>query len=234
MASEMSLEFYQISYKDEQIKECYDFCRPYRNETLTDFFENSIISDVAAKSQADFISVCSWRLRKKRQDGWTPMLCGFAGKEDDLSEEKIMKQDFDVAVLTPRTSSHLMLTNARYWHGGLEHNFVWEKAIHELKKILFIPQEVKTAIYENHFIARKEIYHDYIINCLNPVMRYMSDKSIFFSDSGYAKKKERQQSKEVERYRTQTGRLDYPIAPFILERLFSIWIDDRNFKIVNM
>lgn len=230
----MNLAFYQIIYKDEQRTECYDFSTPFFNNTISHFFENDIIKTLVPACQSEYVSVCSWRLRKKRQDGWTPMLCGFAGKEDDLSFEKIIKQDADIMVLTPRSIGHQMLFNASRWHGGHEHDYAWEKSIAELKKFMPVPGEVKTPVYENHFIARKEIYHEYITSCLNPVMQYMSDKDIFFSDSGYAEKKERQSPGEVERYRKETGRKDYPIAPFILERLFSIWINDRQFKIVNI
>src|SRR3546814_6995631 len=90
------IDFYQIIYKVEQVKECYDFANIYVSNSITAFFENSIISGLVPLSEADYISVCSWRLRKKRLDGWTPMLCGFAGKQDDLSEEKIMKKDADI------------------------------------------------------------------------------------------------------------------------------------------
>lgn len=228
------IDFYQICYQDEQEKECYPCAQIYRNRALTGYFENSIIQELVPKSSSRLIGVASWRLRKKRQDGWTPMLCGFAGKADDLSTEKILKQDADIMVLTPRSHTHKMLANAEMWHGGPQHAYAWQHAIKEMQKIIKVPVEVTTPIYENHFIARKEIYHDYITTCLNPVIEYMSDKDVFLSDSGYATKKAKTQPQEVERYRQETGRTDYPIAPFILERLFSIWIEGKQFKIVNV
>jgi hypothetical protein len=231
MVTAMSLDFIQIYFQDEQLKELYSFATPFRNEGLTDFFENQIIAREVPKLNSNFISVCSWRLRKKRQDGWTPVIL----KGDfDLTEEKILSKDFDVAVLTPRSQSHQMLANSAMWHGGAQHHFAWENAIKELKKFIEIPEEVNTAIYENHFIARKEIYHEYISSLLNPVMRFMSDRSVFFADSGYAQKKERQDPEAVKRYRKETGRNDWPIAPFILERMFSIFINDKKLKIINL
>jgi hypothetical protein len=233
----MSLDFYQIYFEDEQRKECYDFAKPYRNDTYTDFFENSVIQMLVPASQAKYISVCSWRLKRKRQDGWVPVLSGFPGRPDDLTEEKILSHDFDVAVLTPRSKSHQMLANAAMWHGGPQHNYAWDNAIKELKTFIKVPDEVKTPIYENHFIATKELYHEYVTNFLNPVIEYMSGRDCFFTDSGYAVKKERdrQGGKEaVQRYRDKTGRSDWPIAPFILERLFSIFINDKKLKIINL
>lgn len=230
MASER-LKFYQIYFEDEQLKECYHFATPYRNETLTDFFENSVIENLVPKTGAEFISVCSWRLQKKRQDGWVPMICKFPGF-DDLSEDKILREDFDVAVLTPKSGSHKPLALAAIWHGP-----AWVDAMQELKKFIKVPAELKTAIYENHFIARKELYHEYVRDVLSPCIEFMRGRDAFFKDAGYASKKSRdKQSGEeaVKRYRKKTGRNDWPIAPFILERLFSIWIDDKNLKIVNV
>lgn len=235
--SKMSLDFYQIYFEDEQRKQCYDFTTHYRNEKITDFFENSIISDLVPKSSAEYISVCSWRLRKKRLDGWSPIILKFDNNGDDLSMEKILKEDFDVAVLTPRSGTHKMLHLAAHWHGGPKHNYVWENAMSELKKFIKIPDEVNTAIYENHFIARKELYHEYVHTTLNPVMAFMRGNPVFYAEAGYAEKKERDKPdgpKAVERYRKETGRNDWPIAPFVLERLFSIFINDKKLKIVNL
>jgi hypothetical protein len=131
-----------------------------------------------------------------------------------------------------------MLCNARLWHGGPEHNYAWEHAEEELKKFIHIPKEVKTPFYENHFIARKEIYHQYVNECLIPAMEFMGEKEVFKADAGYAEKKARDRDGKgpaaVKRYRELTGRNDWPIAPFILERLFSIWINGKDFKIINI
>jgi len=136
-----------------------------------------------------------------------------------------LNDDYDIAILTPRSPTHKPLYMASVWHGR-----AWLEAIKDLKKFIKIPQEVKHSIYENHFVARGEIYKDYVSTCLLPVMDYMSTRPIYFAPSGYAKKKSPQ---EVEEYRKKTGHIDWPIAPFVLERLFSIWIDSQKFKVIN-
>jgi hypothetical protein len=228
----MRLQFYQTYYEDWHLPHLYSFATPYKNEILTDFFENTVIETLVPKCEAEFISVCSWRLKRKRQDGWVPMLCKFPGY-DDLSEEKILREDFDIAVLTPKSSSHRMLFMAEQWHKES-----WTEAFKIFKQFLpfRVPEEVKTPIYENHFIARKQLYHEYVSTILSPALHFMRGHDCFFSDSGYAQKKERDASDPgaVERYRNKTGRQDWPIAPFILERLFSMWIDDKKLKIVNV
>lgn len=229
----MSLDFTQIYYEEGQQKHCYDFVSRYRNNTLTDYFENSIIADLVPKSQAEYIAVCSWRLKEKRQSGKCPMILNIYGS-DDLSEEKILNSNADIINLRPFSPSHQMMSCAAAWHGGAQHNYAWDNAITELKNIIDIPEEVKTPIYENAFVAKKEIYHEYVTDCLNPVMQYMSNKSCFYTDAGYAEKKARTEPKSVEDYKKITGRNDWPIAPFILERLFSIWINGKQFKVVNL
>jgi len=45
-------EFYQIYYHDSQIEKLYPFAIPYFNETLTIFFENSVIKDVVMSTES--------------------------------------------------------------------------------------------------------------------------------------------------------------------------------------
>lgn len=228
----MSLDFIQIYYHDDQVKHLYSFASPYKNEVVTDFFENKVIAERVPKCNAEYIGVCSWRLREKRQSGKCPIILNIYGN-DNLSEKKILNSGADIINLRPFSPGHQMLANAAMWHGGAQHNYAWENAITELREIIHVPEEVNTPIYENAFVAKKEIYHEYVADCLNPVMQFMSDRSCFFSNSGYAEKKARIEPKSVEDYRKITGRNDWPIAPFVLERLFSIWINDRKYKIIN-
>lgn len=211
------IKFYQIYYKDEQQKEIYDFATPYLNTVLSPYFENAIISDLVPKCNADFISVCSWRLKKKRGDM-------FRLQDKTLTKEKILNADFDVAILTPRSPSHDALGMAAHWHGK-----AWVNAIDDLRSFIKIPVKLKHVIYENHFVARSEIYNDYVSSMLRPCIDYISTRDVYFADAGYAKRKTAQ---EAEEYRKLTGRNDYPIAPFVLERLFSIYINDKNYKVI--
>jgi hypothetical protein len=215
-----TLDFFQIYYADEQREHLYPFAIPYKNERLTPYFENSVIAELVPKSEADYISVCSWRLKEKRNDRIMQL------KDTSLSYEKIVEKDFDVAVLTPVSKSHQALHMAKHWHGE-----PWINAIDKLKDFIKVPRELSTIIYENHFIARKEIYHEYVHRVLLPCLNFMSLHSVFYADADYAKRKT---EIERERYKQNSGRADWPIAPFILERLFSIWIEGKGFRIVNV
>lgn len=232
-----SLEFIQIYFQDEQKDSLYDFTTPFKNETLTDYFENQVISDLVPHSQADLISVCSWRLRQKRGD------C-YRLPDKELTKEKILNADFDVAILTPRHPNHKPLLMASEWHRIFDSqgNLIatpWDDAFSVFKKFLKsdldinVPDELTHTIYENHFIAKGKVYQEYVLKCLNPAIAFLDSRpDIFKADSGYIYKKRNQE--EVKAYREKSGRQDWPIAPFILERLFSIFIEGKGYKVINL
>lgn len=224
----MTLQLWQIYYDESQRTELYDFATPIFNEGLTPYFENSIIAATVPNSTADFISVCSWRLRKKRGDGvhWL----GGIGK-DVLTEDKILNTDFEVAILTPHSPSHQPLVMAANWHGK-----AWVDAYNAFKPFLRqfgkVPDELKYSIYENHFIAKKEIYHDYVNHYLIPAIAYIGDDPVYFVASGYAAKK--RDNVEIQRVQRMLGSTDWPILPFLLERLFSFYINNKGLKVINL
>ena len=225
-----TLDFYQIYFSDEQKEKLYPFAIPYKNETLTDYFENSVIAELVPKSNADLISVCSWRLAQKRGDSSTPIVL----KGDlTLTEEKILSNDYDIAVLTPRSPRHQPLYMASQWHGK-----AWDDAFDDFKNGFLssigikLRGELTKAIYENHFIARREIYHEYCRTLSMAIEFMQSRKSIYLVDSGYVRKKK--DPKEIKAYQEKSGRQDWPISVFILERLFSIWIEGKGFKIIDL
>lgn len=232
------LELFQIYFKDEQLPHLYPFAIPYKNETLTDYFENDVICRLVPESNADYISVCSWRLKQKRGESSTPLVLNH---NLHLDEQKILAQDFDVAILTPRRANFRMLYMAANWHGK-----AWDDAFCVFYDGFLRPnglsvpknyqdldgEDLKYAIHENHFVARSEIYKDYVTNCLKPAISFMETNPVFRMDSGYIHKK--RDAQEIQAYQKASGREDWPIAPFILERLFSIWINDKNLNIINL
>ncbi len=225
----MSLDFYQILYHESHKSEIYDFAKPYFSVGLTPYFENAIICGIVPMSSAEYIGVCSWRLRKKRND----CAYGLGGYgNESLSLDKIEKAlPFDVAVLTPRSGSHKALVMAANWHGK-----AWTDAFEAfkpfLKKFGKIPEELTYPIYENHFIARKEIYHDYVNNWLIPAIKFIGNHPVFYANSNYVSKKKDQN--EIIRIQTLLNCYDWPILPFVLERLFSFYINDKGLKVINL
>lgn len=218
------LDFFQVYFNDNQLSKLYEFATPYFNPTIDEFFENSVILQLVPQSDADLISVCSWRLKSKRGDCYRLI-------DKVLTKEKIVNTDFDIAVLTPRSPEHRPLEMASHWHGK-----AWDIAFEEfsifLKQEGLYPEgELSHTIYENHFIATKEIYHDYV-QVLKRAMDFCRGNDKFYIDSGYIHKK--RDTDEIKEYQQKSGRLDWPIMPFILERLFSIYCEGKGFKIINL
>jgi hypothetical protein len=234
-----SLDFYQIIFKEEQRASCYPFAKVYFNETLTDTFENDVICKLVPESTADYISVCSWRLKQKRGESSTPQVLNH---DVTLTEEKILAQDFDIAILTPRRANYRPLYKAAVmWHSES-----WEPAFSVFNDGFLRPNGIQVprnykdldgedltyAIHENHFIANAEIYKYYVRGVLNPAIEFCNAQEVFKMDSGYVTKKRDPQ--EIQAYQKASGRMDWPIMPFILERLFSIWINDKGYKVINL
>jgi hypothetical protein len=225
----MTLEFWQIIYKEEQISYLYPFANVWFNNKLTPYFENSGIAELVPQCEADYIGICSWRLKEKRGFGSTPMILN---NDITLTREKICSREFDVALLRPTNKTHAPFENARAWHFP-----VWEQVFPSFKKLLTdlgikCPIELDRAIYENAFIARREIYQEYVEKCLKPVMAEMDKDPIYMTPSTY-KNKNRDQA-YVKEVCDKLGMDDWPIAPFMLERLFSIWIHGRNLIVINL
>jgi hypothetical protein len=233
MLSNRSLDFFQIYFRKYQTSQLYDFAKPIFNKLPTPYLENSVIANLVPQSKADLIAVTSWRLKEKRKLFPTDMILKRSGRLE-LTEEKILSSDFDIAILLPRLNSHKMLFMASHWHGE-----AWTDAFLKLSSFLKnvlniqVPQEVKHAIYGNHFIAKRVIYQEYVRTCLIPVLQYMElDRGTFDRKINYRSRihpAEVAIASELEKVSSE-----WQVAVFLLERLFSVWINERKFHLVTI
>jgi len=216
------IDFHQIFYKEQQRDMIFDFAIPYFNETLTPFFENSIIANLVMRSQAAKIAVCSWVLKEKMSKRIPPRV--------ELTEE-ILQSDFDVMSFTKNSPSHDMLGSLEGWHNG---------AVDILTRIwsdlgVQMPKKVNYPIYQNAFCARADVYQEYVKEFLIPAMYLMEYdsqvKELCYKNSGYTTTilNKPVDFTNIKKYL----HIDYfPMHPFILERCFSLWIQNKNLKIV--
>lgn len=215
------VDFVQIIYKDEQKSFCYPFARIHFNDTLTHFFENSVIKDVVLSSESEKIAVCSWKLRQKMK--WNVCM------PRQLTED-VLKTNFEVMSFTCNTKYHQTLAAADKWHPGF---------IDLIGKILNrigekLPSEVKYPIYQNHFCAKASIYKKYVNYYLIPAMMVMSVepdiKELCWKDSNYSNLAKKD-SASPQFLLSQIGVPYYPMHAFILERLFSIFCHNHKIKV---
>lgn len=214
----------QIYYKDEQKSSCFPFADLYFNERLTIFFENEVISKLVTASQDEKIAVCSWKLKDKLK--WN------IGRPRKLSLE-VLNTDYDVLSFTRNTKHHQMLNAADKWHPGFKSTMKKLCDIIGLK----MPGEVKIPIYQNHFSAKTEIYQDYVNNFLKPAMEAMSFndelRALSMADSHYSEL-DRATTERLDNLERQIGIRYYPLAPFILERLFSIYVQNKKINVTHL
>lgn len=222
------IELYQIYYREDQKEKLYPFAIPYKNEGLTIFFENAVISDVVMASKADKIGVVSWKLShpKHTKLGWN---LGWPRRIEEITEE-VLNRDYDVLPFTRNSKYHEMLGAASLWHPGFRPALT--KIVEGIGKKM--PLEVKKPIYQNAFSAKREIYQDYVTDYLNPSMEIIkNDPEIYklaTADSKYTKLV-REDAASPEYLQEKIGFPYYPMVPFLLERLFSIYVHNKNINV---
>jgi len=216
------VDFHQIVYREAHKDYIFPFAKPYFNKTLTPFFENSVITELVLNSDADKIAVCSWALRHKMTMRIPP--------RRELTEE-VLYDDFVVMSFTKNSPEHDMLTALEVWHNG---------SLELLKKIwgelgYDMPNKVKFPIYQNAFCAKTEVYLDYVTNFLVPAMYLMEFddeiKKLCYKDSGY-RVTILGQPVDMENITKNLGISYFPMHPFLLERCFSLWINNMGLKVV--
>lgn len=211
-------ELYQIYYEPNQLQYLYPFAKPYFNDRLTVFFESSVIRELVPKSIAKSIGVCSWRLREKQRY--------YIGRPRPITEE-VINSDYEVLSFTKNTKYHKMLANAAQSHAHFQPCFT------KLLSAIGVncPGEIKNPIYQNHFCARSDIYRHYVERYLSRVMDTITNDPVInemaMRDSNYSKLSQQ----NPEHLRDKIGLTYYPMVPFLLERLFSVFCQNEKIKV---
>lgn len=215
---------YQIYYKDEQKQHLFPFAKPVYNQRLTVFFENKIIVDVVQGSKAEKIGVCSWKLFQKLK----LRVSGPNGRRP-LTEEAL-NEDYEVLSFTRNTPAHRMIARADIWHAGFRPSIdkLWEKLGYKR------PHETRSPIYQNHYMAKGEIYRDYVDNFLAPaidvIQRDEELNNLMMQPSRYEDLVHPQKD-GVEALKRDCGIDYYPMVPFVLERCPSLWFEMKKIKV---
>lgn len=213
------IDFFQLYYKDEQLQKIYPFAIPYKTEGLTIFFEAHWISELVLSSKADKIAVCSWKLADKMKMR--------VGMRKPLTLDAL-NSDYEVLSFTRNSQRHQMLGMANVWHKEFipTIKLLWEKLGYKM------PGEAKQPVYQNAYSAKREIYQDYVQNFLIPAMELtLNDQEMYYKmiqPSGYSKL---QRGCDVKSVKEKLGMLDYPLAPFILERCIALWLTMKRINV---
>lgn len=215
------IDFYQIIYREDQKEKLFPFAVPYFNEKLTPYFESSCIVRLVKTSTGSKVSVCSWKLKEKLK--WN------VGRQREITLE-LLESDYDVLSFTRNTQDHKMIALAEVWHKGFA--AAMQKLVEGIGKKW--PYEVKTPIYQNSFSAKTEIYQDYVKEYLEPAINFIeSDPEMYkiaMADSKYSELN-KAGCVTSQYLQEKIGIPFYPMSPFLLERLFSVYIENSKMKV---
>jgi len=147
----------------------------------------------------------------------------------ELTEE-MLYSEYDILSLTKNSRVHGMLESLEGWHKGSRE--ILKQICHAIG--IKFPKECRYPIYQNAFVADSTIYHLYVTEALYPAMQLMEHderlKVLCWQDSQYYKLKNPGED-FAQRVKMFLG-VDYcPLHPFLLERLFSVWINDKGFNV---
>jgi len=122
-----------------------------------------------------------------------------------------------------------MMQQLEEWHSGARETL--QMILDKIGYAFDTGTKVKHNIYSNHFIARFGIYEEYVRLLLDPAMEVMrSDKNIMarcMVDSKYTTLK----GPLPDNLRKSWGIGYWPMHPFLCERMFSIYINNKNYNV---
>ena len=225
-----NIKLYQIYYDQKHTDRILNHAIPYLNNNPTIYFESGVMCDIFNKKDyvdSDYIGVLSWKASLKISNMKT------------LSEidSAISTQKYDI--YTFNNKSFLGFTRP---HSGSHKNYdlqAWRalmKLTRHMQSKKIWPQASEKEldkkmlrIYCNYFIAKKEIWEDFVGNFMIPAIQEIKNdeqmKNIATTaHSGY---------KNIlpQSFIDATGYDYYPMAPFMLERLINVYIVMRNLKV---
>lgn len=215
-----SARLVQIIYDENQRPALYPFSDVYFNHGLTIFFENDVIRQLVPVAESEKLAVCSHKLREKMR--W------YIGKPRELTQN-VLETDYEVLSFTKNSQRHQMLASMYQHHKGSKEAMT--KLCDHLG--LSIKYEIKNPIYQNHFSAKIEIYRDYVLNFLSPAMDYMLNDPEMYKmatvDSNYSALSKN--GIKPQYLQDKIGFPYYPLSTFLLERLFSVYCQNKKINV---
>jgi len=219
------MKIYQIYYKDEQKSGLEPEYIPYYNEKTTIYFESKVMVDLVNQGKhknCDYFGVLAPEFRRKIKQTrfWGPTIANKSKRRFSPKEFERYVNSYrpDIATLCSHRP-HAVFPVAERFHRGISKAVI--KLIEKLKYKVFWDAKSKIIIYFNYFVARPNIYEDYVKNLLEPAIDLMENdreiKKLVNINSNYKKP-------VTPELKAQIGYEYYPLHPFICERLINLYI----------
>lgn len=216
---------YQI-YFDKSQEKNLDYI-PYYNQDCTLFFENSVIVDLINQKKhvgSGYFGVVSHKLRQKTETTKTawkniPEIRNNSTKEfNPEAFESILNKYKPDVMSFQRHSPHDPISFSNKFHPNFSAYF--KKVMNEIGYI-WTPKLYKNVFYCNYFVAKEEIYEEYVKTMLIPAMEVMNNMPELMKNSNYP-------HKLPGNLKQKFGVNYYPYHTFICERMFSFYADFKQ------
>jgi hypothetical protein len=224
---------YQIYFNEESKKNCYQWSSHYYNNPDNRFdmaiFENRVILELIENNDFDdndYIAILSHKFKALRNTN--PILKNSLVFNEASIEQFIKETGADVISFFGTNKTKNILLQSQHNHAKTPFiqalDLVFKKA--NIDFDVLHPQAHRFYIMRNAFIARNEIYKRYVSEMLRPCVDAMRDESdtelqnLLFHSANYSLEAMRfRQNPKLKQFFTH-----YPLHPFLLERLPSIWL----------
>jgi hypothetical protein len=226
-----NIKLYQIYYDQKHIPRILNHAIPYFNNNPTIYFESGAMCDIFNKkdyTDCEYIGVLSWKASTKIKKMKN------LSQIDSIISKTERKYDF----YTFNNKNFLGFTRPHRGSGSRYDSQAWR----DLMKLTLHMQSKKIwpqvseeeldkemlRIYCNYFIAKKEIWEDFVESFVIPAIQEMKNdeqmRNIATSSHHYP-------LPLPQSFIDAVGCDYYPMAPFILERLINVYIVMRNLKV---
>lgn len=222
-----SAKIYQVFYRQEQRPWLDSAYEHYDNSKgRSPFFENEVIKlliNSYCNKGADYFGVLSWRFTAKiRLPGNKPL---HSQQLFDLMERY---PGYDVYSFFGRHQPQNPFNPATNGHGGALLTIAQLLSDRMNLDIDMRTWQAEHLVFMNYFLARTDIYEQYVCGFLIPIMCRLNDPedthlhSLVWGNSLYIESS----LTKLERKRLQLmyGKPYYPYHAFVCERLFSLWL----------
>lgn len=215
---EKSVKIYQIYFDESSYKNCLEGFTPWYNDRCSPFFENDVIElliEYRKHKEADYFGVFSHNFQHKIHI-WPKDIF-----------KAINENDYDVYSFFAGMKTNNIFLKGDAWHENF--STVCKTILRKLgynQDVADPGYKTRCIVYQNHFIARSDVYEGYVNTLLRPAMELMEYdneiRDIIWKDAKYTKGNK----PEVKaRLKEQIGVDYYPYHPFVCERLFSFYMD---------
>ena len=204
---------YQITYNEAGEKRCMKGAKVIKNQTLHPSFENAIIAITAPTINDKHFGIFSHKFKLKHP-------------AKKYTVDNIMEEAEKVDVLS-FFGKHKQKNQVNFLSQNMKFDFnpILEKLLKGTGYL--IPDETKFVVYGNTFVAKKDIYHDYVKTMLQPALinsRMVMDD--LWRESNY-KGSNLAIGELNTKYKKRLTK--YPLWPFIFECLFSIYLSNNDY-----